>query len=274
MTESKKHEDYLLGVNKSEFDRLRFQHSIWSPVTMKLFQRIGVQRGWQCLDVGAGPGFVSFDLRELVGSEGAVTALEPSPFYLQWLKDRAASNHWTNVHCLQGTAETATLPSHSFDLVFVRWVIAFVPDPEQFLIPLFRALKPGGVIAIQDYYYEGLSLFPHGGPCDEMSSIVRAYYRFGGGDPYVTGRIPPILRAHGLTLTDFTPTCMSGGPSSEIMDWAYQFFEIHIPLMAEKGVLSHDQSLALMADWNAHRKNPDALFFSPLVVDIAATTPR
>ena len=274
MPESNEDDSYLLGVNQQELERLQFQHGVWGPVTRKFLSRLNVERGWRCLDVGAGPGLVSMDLRELVGETGEVTALDPSEFYLNWLRKHASDKGWANVKCIQGTAECTALPSRSYDLIFIRWVIAFVPDPEKFLLPLCNALRTGGIIAVQDYYYEGLSLFPHGGIFDTIPDIVRAYYRSGGGDAYVTGKIPAIFRRHGLELIDFTPTCLSGGPASGVMEWAHRFFSLHIPLMVEKGVISREQADALMADWNAHRQNPDTLFFSPLVVDVAGIARR
>jgi len=274
MSESNEQNSYLLGVNQQELERLQFQHTVWGHVTKKFLGRLNVGKGWRCLDVGAGPGFVSMELRELVGETGEVTALDPSQFYLEWLKKQVSNKGWANVHCVQGTAESADLPSQYYDLIFVRWVIAFVPDPEKFLIPLFSFLRTGGILAIQDYYYEGLSLFPRGGPWDVMADIVRAYYRFGGGDAYIAATIPTIFRKHGLNVVDFTPTCLSGGPTSGVMEWAHRFFSTHVPLMAQKGLISSEQAEALMADWNAHRQNPDALFFSPLVVDIAGSRSR
>lgn len=269
MSESDQHNGYLLGVNEQELHRLQFQHSVWGPVTRKFLDRLGVRKGWRCLDVGAGPGLVSIDLREMVGETGEVTALEPSEYYLNWLQKQVAEKGWKNVKCDQGTAEQTPLPSRYYDLVFVRWVIAFVPDPGKFLTRLFAALRAGGIIAIQDYYYEGLSLFPHGGAWDTMPDIVRAYYRSGGGDAYVTGKIPALFRDHGLGLVDFTPTCLAGGPTSGVMEWAHRFFSLHIPLMVDKGIITSNQADSLIADWNAHRQNPEALFFSPLVVDVA-----
>lgn len=273
MTQSDNQSDYLLGVNQRELARLRFQHTIWGPVTRRFLRRLGTTTGWRCLDVGAGPGLVTTDLRELVGDTGEVTALDPSALYVAWFKDQIARRSWSNVRCIQGTAEDAPLPQGHFDIVFVRWVIAFVPDPEKFLTKLAATLKPGGILAIQDYYYEGLSLYPHGGPCDEMADIVRSYYRSGGGDAYITARIPRWFRDHGIALTDFTPTCLSGGPESDIFQWAYQFFSQHVPLMADRGVIPRDTAEALLADWEDHRKNPNTLFFSPLVVDVAGTLP-
>jgi len=271
MSESNQHGDYLLGVNQQELERLQFQHSVWGPVTRKFLNRLGVQKGWRCLDVGAGPGLVSIDLREMVGETGEVVALEPSEFYLDWLRSQISRRGWTNISCVQGTAEQAPLPSGYYDLVFVRWVVAFVPDPEKFLTRLFATLRPGGIIAIQDYYYEGLSLYPHGGPWDGMPDIVRAYYRSGGGDAYVTGAIPGIFARHGLRVVDFTPTCLAGGPTSGIMEWAHRFFSLHIPLMAEKGIISREQAHQLLTDWQAHRERQETLFFSPLVVDVAGS---
>ncbi|MCX6132291.1 MAG: methyltransferase domain-containing protein [Ignavibacteriales bacterium] len=274
MPESSQHDEYLLGVNQQELERLQFQHSVWGSVTRKFLARLGVQSGCRCLDVGAGPGLVSIDLREMVGETGEVTALDPSEFYLDSLRKQATALGWTNVSCLQGTAEQTSLPAGAYDIVFVRWVVAFVPDAEKFLTRLFATLRPGGIVAIQDYYYEGLSLYPRGGPWDGMPDIVRAYYRSGGGDAYVTGKIPEMFARHGLRLIDFTPTCLAGGPTSGVMEWAHRFFSLHIPLMADKGIISHEQADHLLKDWQAHRQNPNTLFFSPLVVDVAGKRPE
>jgi SAM-dependent methyltransferase len=232
-----------------------------------------VGNGWRCLDVGGGPGFVAMDLRERVGEEGTVTILEPSGFYLDWFHKTVATRQWRNVASIRGTAEEATLPVDHFDLVFIRWVIAFVSDPEKFLIQLFKCLRPGGIIAVQDYYYEGLSLFPHGGPFDAMPEAVRLYYRSVGGDPYVTGRLPAIFKRYGLHLIDFSPHSLAGGPHSGVMEWAHRFFTVHTRTMVEKKIVAGEQATAMLDDWNSHRANPDALFFSPIVVDVAARRP-
>lgn len=263
------HEEYLLGVNQAKLERLRFQHSVWGNVTQQFFDRIGVRDGWNCLDVGSGPGFVTIDLRERVGETGEVTALEPSQFYLEALQAAVDQRRWRNVKCLRSSVEDAELPSAYFDLVFVRWVLSFSPDPQRFLLPLFRSLKRGGVVAIQDYYYEGLSLFPNDDPFNRMHGIVLAHYRAGGGDPYVTGKLSGVFRSNGIRLIDFSPHCLARGPESPIMEWGYRFFSVHTQYMVDRGLLSQTEGDAMVADWERHWKDPDALFFSPLVVDVA-----
>jgi SAM-dependent methyltransferase len=264
-----KQPDYLLGVNQTELDRLRFQHGVWKGVTDKFFDRINVQRGWKCLDVGSGPGFVAMDLRERVGDQGEITALEPSEFYLHWFKNDATAKGWKNIKFLHGTAESAPLPRGYYDFIFVRWVIGFVPDPEKFLIPLFAALRPGGIIAFEDYIYEGLSLYPRGGAFEGMPDAVRAYWRSGGGDPYIAAKLPSILKRHGLRLIDFTPNVLSGGPESGAMEWAHRFFSTHIQVMVDKNVISQQQGDAMLKDWLEHRSHPETIFVSPMVFDVA-----
>src|SRR5436853_3655529 len=75
---------YVLGTNQDELDRLGFQHEVWGGVTRAFLDRIGVARGWRCLDLGCGPGFVVDDLRQRVGEEGAVVALDESPLWLEY----------------------------------------------------------------------------------------------------------------------------------------------------------------------------------------------
>lgn len=261
--------EYLLGSDRSEFERLEFQHNVWRENTNAFFDRIGVGKGWHCLDVGAGPGFVSLDLRERVDLTGSVTALEPSALFLDHLAQIVQKKNWKNMHLIRSTVEETVLPQERYDLIFARWVIAFVAHPENFFLKLLAALKPGGIIAFQDYYYEGLSLYPRGGPFDHMADAVRAYYKTVGGDPYITGKLREWFRRHGLTLIDYTPHSYAGGPDSPIFEWAHRFFSTHIQKMVEKKATSQMQGDAMLADWNAHRSNPDALFFSPVVVDVA-----
>jgi SAM-dependent methyltransferase len=261
--------DYLLGVNQTELERLQFQHRVWQSVTDKFFDRLNIRPGWKCLDVGAGPGFVAVDLRTRVGDRGEVTALEPSTFYLDWFRGQSKVRGWTNIKYIQGRAEEADLPEGYFDLVFSRWVISFVPDPETFLARLIASLKPGGIIALQDYYYEGLSLYPIGGPFDRMRDAVKTYYRSQGGDPYIAGKIPMIFRKHGVRVIDYTPNCLAGGPESGITEWADRFFSVHTQAMIDRGIINQKEGEAILADWRSHREDPDAVFFSPIVVDTA-----
>ena len=265
----KDEKEYILGINNEELERLRFQHGVWKDVSDAFFAKIGVGDGWKCLDVGSGPGFVSNDLRERVGESGEVTALEPAQYYLDYFKEESDKRGWKNIKYIQGSAETAELPKHHFDLIFVRWVIGFVPDPEKFIVNLLPSLKKGGVIAIEDYLYSGLGLYPKGGAFDHALDMVIRHWAVSGGDAFVAAKIPAIFRKHGLELIDYSPHCLAGGPDSDVIEWADKFFTKHMHLMVESGATTKEMGDAMLEDWYAHRKNSDTIFCSPIVVDMA-----
>ncbi len=265
--------EYLLGDGAAEIDRLRFQHSVWGPVTERLFDRIGVKPNWRCLDVGSGPGFVSIDLRRRIGDCGEIAALEPSECFCDWLSGKDKQNNWDNVHIVSGTSYDAKLPPEYFDLVFTRWVIGFIPQPESFLQPLLAALKPGGIVAIQDYVHEGCALFPQGGAWDAFPEKMRQWWRSGGGDPSVAASLPDIVRRLGMSVNDYTPTSLTGGPDSPVVEWMGRFMKSQLPVMVERDLLTQVESEAMMADWRTHLENEATIFFSPFVVDLVAQKP-
>jgi len=261
--------DYVLGVNQAELDRLEFQHSVWKKVTDDFISRCGLSRGMKCLDAGCGPGFVSMDLLEIIGAEGELTALEPSEKYLQHFKNYCEAKKIANVKFVNGTAEEAELPENYFDFIYARWVICFVPDPELFLSKLYKALKPGGMIALQDYNYAGITRHPQTELFKKVPSIMEDYFREGGGDINIAARVPELYKKVGLQITDFNPVCLAGDKNSGVFEWAHRFFSVHFQVMADKGVISQQDAEELHKDWMDNRYLDNSFFFSPLVVDMA-----
>lgn len=268
---AQKQKTYLLGTNQTELERLHFQHKVWSEVTNQFWDRMGIQKGWKCLDAGAGPGFASIDILERIGEKGTVTLVEPSALYLGHFKrEIQQDSRWTpaNYQILNGTVEEVELEENHYDFIFVRWVIAFLKEPESFLKCLLKALKPNGVIAIVDYYYEGLSLYPRGGAFDKVADAVRRYYASVGGNPYITGEIPALFRKHGVDLIDYTPTARVGDNQSELIRWAETFLVPHLQIMADRGIISQEDCKAMIADWKEHKTNPDTRFFAPILMSV------
>ncbi len=226
--------EYILGINQTELERLEFQHNVWKKVTDNFFCKMNIQKGWKCLDVGAGPGFVSMELRELVGESGEVTALEPSELYLNYFKEQCKKNKWDNIKFIQGNFEDSNREDEYYDLIYMRWVIDFVPEPEKFLLKLLGALKKGGLIAIQDYIYEGIALFPKGGAFDNIAKAVQAYWKLGGGDLNFPAKIPSFFRKNNIELIEYTPVSQAGDKDSGVIEWAHRFFTVHLQLMADK----------------------------------------
>ncbi len=264
-----KNAEYILGVNLKELKRLEFQNGVWRNVTNDFISRCGLTKGMKCLDVGAGPGFVSMDLLDFVGPQGEVTALEPSQLYLEHFKDYCSNNSITNVKFINSIVEESELPENYYDFIFARWVISFVPAPELFLSKIYKALKPGGIVALMDYNYEGITRHPMTETFKEVPDAVRKYWLKGGGDPYIALRIPELYKKLGLTLIDYKPTVLAGDKDSDVFEWAHKFFSVHFDVMAKMGAISSREANEMLQDWLEHRYDSNAVFYSPIVVDMA-----
>jgi len=260
--------EYILGVNKSEFERLEFQHEVWKEVTDNFLNKINIKEGWKCLDVGSGPGFVTMQLLNYTGSSGEVTALEPGKDYLDHFKEECRIKNISNAVFIESSLENSDIEDNYFDLIYLRWVIDFVPEAKNFLLRLIRLLKKGGVIAIQDYAYEGLALFPKGGPFDNAAEYVKNYYAAGGGDPYFTVKVPMYFKENNVLLKEYSPVSLAGGNKSGIFQWAYWFFKIHLKTMSELNIVSQELAVEFQKDLDTHAEDPDMIFFSPVVVNI------
>lgn len=263
-----KSQEYILGVNQTELERMKFQHGVWKKYTDEFLDKTGVKKGWKCMDVGSGPGFVSAEIRDIIGDEGELTVVEPSEFYLDYFKEHCKKMKWKNIEFVNENFENALIEKDYYDLIFLRWVIDFVKEPADYLIKLISCLKKGGVIAIQDYVYENISVYPIGGPVDKIADAVRDYWVSGGGDPYFAIKIPALFKKNKVELIDLTPIVRAGGPESDLYEWANKFMSTHINLMQEKNVITKQQCDDFINDWNNRRKNPDSIFLSPLILNV------
>ena len=264
---------YPLGTSASELDRLAFQHEVWGGVTRAFLDKAGVRAGWRALDLGAGPGFVVEDLRARVGEKGSVVALDESPRWIEHLEGVVRERGWSNVRCVRARIEEAELPAASFDIVFARWVISFVADPRAALERVAAWVKPGGYVAIQDYNHEGVSVFPESAGFVAVVRATRAMYARSGGNAWIAGRLPSLFRAVNLELVSMTPNAMCGGPESGVFRWADLFFPHFSAAMETQGLLSPEERRRFLAEWEERRSDPDAVFFSPFVVDALARKP-
>ena len=84
--------DYLLGTRDDEVARLGLQHRVWRDEMLAGFRAANFGAGQTILDVGAGPGFATADLADIVGPSGKVIALERAPNFLAELNARALAN--------------------------------------------------------------------------------------------------------------------------------------------------------------------------------------
>src|SRR6185295_7975405 len=134
-----------------------------------------------------------------------VVALDEAKHWTEWLALKAKERGLANVRTVTARIQEADLPASSFDVIFSRWVFSFLSDPSAVATMLARSLKPGGLLAIEDYNHEGVSIFPESDGFRAVVRATRALYKTSGGDQFVMGKIPAIFAAAGLETVEVHP---------------------------------------------------------------------
>jgi SAM-dependent methyltransferase len=125
-------------------DRLVALGELFDPGTIHHLEDRGVASGWHCLEVGGGGGSIAKWLSKRVGPAGRVFVTDINTRFLDWLKR-------PNLEVRQHNIVTDPLPEAAFDLIHARLVLMHLPEREEVLGRLIKALKPGGWLLDEEF---------------------------------------------------------------------------------------------------------------------------
>lgn len=269
-------QSYVLGTGSDESARLGLQHRLWSATTHALWERAGIQPGQTVMDIGCGPGHATVDLAQIVGPRGRVIAIDESAGFLKQLRDHAESRRLANIDRILGDVqaldECIEKGEDSVDVAYARWVLCFVSQPEAVIVGLKKLLKPGGRIAVQDYfnYERSLTLAPRKEAFSRVISAVSAAWRARGGDTDVMAKLPGMLLKHGFDIQHLDVVQRIARPNSTLWHWPNTFWQTFLPKLVETGFLTAEDQAAFEETWEAAGKDPASFIQLPPVYELIA----
>jgi SAM-dependent methyltransferase len=139
----------VLATGEAAAYRLRLLHGLYGPGTRRVLLEAGLRRGMRVADLGCGVGLVTALLAELVGERGQVVGIDASAAQLAQARAQLPAAV-KNTCFVKASATDIGLPAESFDLVYCRYLLLHLPDPERALREMRGLLKPGGVLMCED----------------------------------------------------------------------------------------------------------------------------
>ena len=115
---------------------------------------LALKPGMVVADVGAGTGYMSLKMANLVGSTGKVYAEDVQPGMLSRLRQNAAKAKLSNVETVLGSETDPKLPSNTLDLILLVDVYHEFSQPQKMLRRLREALKGDGRLVLLEYRKE------------------------------------------------------------------------------------------------------------------------
>lgn len=263
---------YILGTHDAELERLGLQHRIWSEYAFALWERAGFRPGQTILDVGCGPGYATMDMARLLGPSTRIVAIDESQRFISFLNAQKQAQALDTIETRLGDVQQlgdCDIAPASIDAAYCRWVLCWVKDPAAVVAGVARALKPGGVFAVQDYFnYLSLTLAPRSEAFTKIVQGVGASQRASGGDPDLAGRLPKMFLDNGLEVREIRPILRVARPGDLLWQWPDTFFRNYVPRMVAAGFLTPADQKAFDEDWERRARDPASFFVTPPVFDI------
>ena len=262
---------YLLGTHDEEIERLGLQHRVWRPHVAACWSRAGVTVGSRVLDVGAGPGYATVELAEIVGPAGRVVAIERSQRFLAFAREACARRGLANVELRELDLMAQPLGVSGLDAAWCRWVAAFVSHPARLVAAIAGALRPGGVAMFHEYGdYSAWRLSPRGPAHESFVAGVIQSWRETGGEPDVGRELPRLLLDAGFRLLGVTPLIFVVRPTDFMWRWPAAFIEIHLRHLLEQGKAEPAWADSVLRELRAAETAPGSFMVTPLVLEIVA----
>ena len=266
--------DYLLGTHEAELVRLGFQHRVWAGPTADAWERGGFRPGATILDVGCGPGYATLDLAQLVGGSGRVIAVDRSERFIGHLEAERQHRGLKQIETRLEDLETLSQAEESVDYAFARWVLCFVPRPDDVVARVARALRPGGTFVVMDYcHYEGFCVAPRSPVIERVIGAVAESFRRAGGNADVGRDVPGYMLDAGLEVRGIRQVVRLGRARSLVWEWPWAFFVNFLPTLVESGLISEDDRIEFNRDWEDRARNPAAFLLTPPMVEITGVKP-
>jgi ubiquinone/menaquinone biosynthesis C-methylase UbiE len=137
---------------KAQFyiDHMESQGRLERIQVERVLQALELVPGSRVADIGAGSGLFTRAMAKKV-APGVVYAVDINPTLLSHIEKSAEEAALVNIETILAAEDDPHLPE-ALDLVFICDTLHYIPEPAQYLSQLRAQVRPGGRVAIIDFF--------------------------------------------------------------------------------------------------------------------------
>jgi ubiquinone/menaquinone biosynthesis C-methylase UbiE len=239
----------LSSSDGDEHERLTRQSELYEPFTRRLLERAGIEPGMRVLDVGCGPGDVSFLVSQLVGEEGSVVGVERDEQAFASARRRAVQAAPANVELVCGDFRDVELAGGPFDALVGRFVLQYQADPADAVRSAARHVRPDGVVAFVEFNLisgsvpptKALVSWPRTPASEQLIEWTQEVFARLGTPPDMGMRLPETFAHAGLSPSpDLDAETVIAAGEDAISRWV-ELIRSLLPAIVDTGTATEEQ---------------------------------
>lgn len=169
------------------------------PVIDGYLEAIEVPENGRIIDIGSGTGGVTRRIAQRF-TAAQVLGVEPSAVLTR--KATELGQSLPNLSFSQGNGAALDIEDTSVDVAILHTVLSHTTIPDDIITEAVRILRPGGSLVICDADFSKATMAVV--PGDPLGSCVEAFVDGAVTDPWLTGKLKPLVAETGLSVTLFT----------------------------------------------------------------------
>ncbi|MBY0587901.1 methyltransferase domain-containing protein [bacterium] len=183
-------EEYIL---ENENESRRLAEKVDAAAWVARYCPKQLPKAGKFLDVGCGPGVIAAEIANHF-AEADVFGVDIESTRFTYLGSRCPSN----LSLIQGDVNQLPFDDCGFDYVQCRFLLEYLRSPERALAEMFRVLKPGGRLLLQDLDGQLLWHYPEDPVVTRVLGVVLSSLSRTGFDPLVGRKLYTLTKLAGF----------------------------------------------------------------------------